>query len=172
MDLSTLAPSDAVVALRSLERRYRNLFTELDDDESPYQLATRPAADGWTALQHVAAAAWAIAASRRAVSSVLQHDEPRLDPSDVDPALRPRPSAGTGPVHERLAELGLEAAQLADRADHVAPTEWGREGIVDDGSNRRITALDALRMAVDAGVSHLRGAKITLDEVRGQPPTL
>lgn len=166
-----MAPSDAVVALRSLERRYRNLFTELDDDDdSPYQLAIRPGADGWSALQHVVAATWAIAASSRAVSAMLQHDKPRLDPSDVDPASRPRPSSGTGPVHERLAELGLEATQLADRAEHVAPAEWGREGSLDDGSGRRITALDALRMAVDAGVTHLRGAKLTLDEVRGQPP--
>lgn len=172
MDLSSLAPSDAVVALRSLERRYRSLFTGLDeDDESPDQIAIRRGADGWSAIEHVVAAARAIAASARALSVVLTRTLPQLDPIDVDPAARPRPGSPTGPVHERLAELGLEATRLADRAQRVAPADWDRQGTVDDGSGRRITALNLLRAAVDAGVTHLRAAKRTLDEVRGQDPS-
>jgi hypothetical protein len=169
MDLSKLAPSDAVVALRSLERRYRSLLTDLDeDDESPYQIAIRPGADGWSALGHVVAAARAIAASSRALSAVLTRTLPRLDPINVDPAARPRPGPPTGTVHERLAELGLEATRLADRAQRVAPAEWNRQGTVDDGSARQITALDIVRAAVDAGITHLGAAKRTLDEVRGR----
>lgn len=168
MDLSSLAPSDAVVALRSLERRYRSLFTDLDDDdESPYQIAIRPGADGWSALGHIVAAARAIAASARALSAVLTLNLPQLDPINVDPAARPRPGAPTGTVHERLAELGYEATQLADRAQRVAPADWERQGTVDDGSGRRVTALDLVRTAVDAGIAHLHAARQTLDEVRG-----
>lgn len=169
MDLSNLAPSDAVVALRSLERRYRSLFTDLDEeDESPYQIAVRPAADGWTALGHVVAAARAIAASARALSAVLTDTVPQLDPINVDPTARPRPGPPTGTVHERLAELGLEATQLADRAQGVSPADWDRKGAVDDGSGRQITALDIVRGAVDAGITHLGAAQRTLDEVRGR----
>lgn len=168
MDLSKLAPSDAVVALRSLERRYRSLFIGLGDDESPDELARRQAGNGWSALEHAVAAAWAIAASTRALDAVLSTDTPLLDPQQVDPVLRSRPGPPTGTVHERLAELGLEANQLADRVDRVSAKEWDRMGLLDDGSGRRVSALDLVRSAVDAGVTHLRAAEYVLDEVRGK----
>ncbi|HMG40723.1 MAG TPA: hypothetical protein VK611_05310 [Acidimicrobiales bacterium] len=166
MDMSKLAPADAVVALRSLERRYRALFTGLGDDESPDEVAHRKASNGWTGVEHVVAAAWAIAACDRALQRVLREDTPHLDPSDVDPALRDRPGSPTGPVHERLAELGLEANALADRVDGVAAKDWERLGLLDDSSARRVSALDIVRSAVDAGVTHLRAAELTLNEVR------
>jgi hypothetical protein len=166
MDLSKLAPSDAVVALRGLERRYRGLFAGLGEDESPDDLAHRQASNGWSALEHVVAAAWAISASARALAAVLTSDTPMLDPAQVDPGQRPRPGAPTGTVHERLAELGLEASELADRAERVPAGDWDRTGLLDDGSGRRVSALDLLRTAVDAGVTHLRAAQSALDEVR------
>jgi hypothetical protein len=166
MDLSKLAPSDAVVALRGLERRYRGLFVGLGDDETPDDLALRQAGNGWTALEHVVAAAWAISASTRALDAVLSGDSPVLDPEQVDPVLRPRPGPPTGTVHERLAELGLEANELADRVERVRAEDWDRLGLLDDGSGRRVSALDLVRTAVDAGVTHLRAAEHTLAEVR------
>lgn len=166
MDLSKLAPSDGVVALRSLERRYRGLFAGLGEDESPDDLAQRQARSGWSALEHVVAAAWAISASGRALDAVLTTESPLLDPTQVDPVLRTRPGAPTGTVHERLAELGIEANDLADRAERVVAKDWDRLGMLDDGSGRRVSALDLLRAAVDAGVTHLRGAEYALDEVR------
>ncbi|MGH9214339.1 MAG: hypothetical protein ACRD2C_27280 [Acidimicrobiales bacterium] len=170
MDLSKLAPSDAVVTLRSLERRYRGLLAGLGEDESPDDLARRQAANGWSALEHVVAAAWAISASTRALNAVLASEAPLLDPQQVDPVLRTRPGAPTGTVHERLAELGLEANELADRAERVSATDWDRMGLLDDGSGRRVSALDLLRTAVDAGVTHLRSAEYVLNEMRGQQP--
>src|SRR5512138_724163 len=118
MDLSTLAPSDAAVALRGFERRYRGLFVGLGEDESPEDLAHRPA-QGWSALEHIVAAAWAIAALDRALAAVLTTDSPTLDPADVDPAARPKPGAPTGTVHERIAELGIEDTALASRIERV-----------------------------------------------------
>src|SRR4030095_5692969 len=41
VDLSRLSPSDAAVALRGLERRYRELFEPLGEDESLCELAQR-----------------------------------------------------------------------------------------------------------------------------------
>lgn len=167
MDLSKLAPADAVVALRSLERRYRGLFAGLgEDEESPDEVAHRKAPNGWSAVEHVVAAAWDIAACHRALQRVLREDAPHLDPSDVDPALRDRPGTPSGTLHERLAELGLEANALADVVDHVAAEDWERLGFLDDSSARRVSALDIVRSAVDSGVTHLRAAEFTLDEVR------
>lgn len=166
MDLSKLAPADAVVALRSLERRYRGLFAGVGDDESPDEIARRPAANGWSAIEHVVAAAWAIAACHRALQRVLNEDVPHLDPAEVDPAQRDRPGSPTGTLHERLAELGLEANAMADAMEHVPADDWERLGLVDDGSSRRVSALDVARSAVDAGVTHLRAAEYTLGEVR------
>lgn len=166
MDLSTLAPSDAVVALRGLERRYRALFAGLGEDESPDDVARRPAANGWSALEHVVAAARAIDAAERALQAVLTRDTPLIDAADVDPGARAKPGTPTGTLHERLAELGLEANGLADRSEGVAAKDWDRWGLLDDSSSRRVTALDILRAAVDAGVTHLRAAEYVLDEVR------
>ncbi|HEY3141740.1 MAG TPA: hypothetical protein VGJ86_11455 [Acidimicrobiales bacterium] len=166
MDLSKLAPSDAVVALRGLERRYRGLFAGLGDNESPDDIALRPAGNGWSALEHIVAAAWAISAAGRALDGVLTSDTPLLDPTQVDPVLRPRPGTPTGTVHERIAELGLVANEVADRAEHVPAGDWDRIGLLDDGSGRRVSALDLLRSAVDAGVTHLKGAEYVLDDVR------
>jgi hypothetical protein len=166
MDLSKLAPGDAVVALRGLERRYRGLFAGLGDDESPDEVAHRPAPNGWSALEHVVAAAWAVAACSRALGRVLHQDTPHLDPTDVDPTLRDRPSSPSGNLHERLAELGLEANALADQVDDVPAKDWERVGLLDDSSARRVSALDIVRGAVDAGVTHLRAAEYVLNEVR------
>jgi hypothetical protein len=167
MDLSKLAPSDAVVALRSLERRYRGLFAGLGDDESPDDVARRRESDlGWSGLEHVVAAAWAIAADGRAVAAVLARDTPLLDAADVDPAARSRPGSPSGTLHERLAELGLEAASLADQVEHLPAESWDSAGLVDDRSGRSVTVLDLVRAAVDAGVTHLRAAEQVVGRVR------
>jgi hypothetical protein len=170
MDLSKLAPSDAVVALRSLERRYRGLFAGLGEDESPDDVGQRLASNGWSALEHIVAAAWAISACGRALNAVLTQENPLIDPSEIDPVLRARPGTPTGTIHERLAELGIEANQVADLAEHVGAKDWERMGLLDDGSGRRVSALDIIRIAVDAGVTHLKAAEYVLDEVRGQQP--
>lgn len=168
MDLSQLSPSDAVVALRSLERRYRGLFAGLAEDESPDDLAHRRAGE-WSAIEHVVAATRFIARANRALATVLTADSPPVAAADVDPAASPRLTAPTGPLDERLAELGSEANALADHIAHVPSGDWSRPAIIDDSSGRTITALDIARAAVDAGVTHLRDAEKVLAAVRGRP---
>jgi hypothetical protein len=168
MDLSTLSPSDAVVALRSLERRYGGLFAGLGGDESPDDVAHRRAEGGWSAVEHIVAASHGIAAADRALASVLTLDAPPLAATDIDPGAS-RPAAPTGTVDERLAELGLEANAAADRIARVPARDWTRTGVVDDGSGRTVTALDIARAAVAAGVTHLREAEAVLAAVRGRP---
>lgn len=171
MDLTKLTPADGAVTLRSLERRYRGLFAEADEHGSPDELAAEPATNGWTALEHIVAAAWDIAAGARALQALLTQDEALLDPAEVDPAARTRPTRPTGTLHERLAELGMEAAALADLVETTPAASWDRYGLLNDTSNRRVTALDVLRSAVDSGVTHLKGAEYVLDELRQDEET-
>jgi hypothetical protein len=168
MDLSSLAPSDIVVALRGLERRFRGLFAGLGEDESPDDVAHR-AVGGWSPIEHVVAAAWGISAADRALATVLTADAPTLPAADVDPDARPKPGGVTGTVHERLSELGLEANAAADRVEATPARDWAREGVV-EGTGRTVTALDLARHAVDAGVTHLREAESVLARVRRTAP--
>ena len=167
MDLSQLSPSDAAVALRGLERRYRGLFAGLGEDEAPDDVAHRTL-HGWSAIEHIVAAAWAIAAAERALAAVLTHDQPTLTAADVDPEARPKPGAPTGTVHERLSELGLEAQALASRVESTPADDWVRTAAV-EGTGRTVTALDIARSAVDAGVTHLRAAEGVLHAVARRP---
>jgi hypothetical protein len=158
MDLSKLTPADAAVTLRGLERRYRGLFSGVGDDETPDDAAHRRV-DGWSAIDHVVAAARAIGGADRALVKVLTVDTPTLDPADVRPEARPQPVAPTGTVHERLSELGYEATALADRISSASAREWAREGVVADEPPHTITALDVVRAAIEAGIGHLDAAR-------------
>ena len=169
MDLSKLTPADAAVTLRGLERRYRGLFTGVGDDETPDDVAHRRV-DGWSAIDHVVAAARAIGAADRSLAKVLTLDTPSLDPADVVPASRPQPMAPTGTVHERLSELGYEATALADLIGGASAREWAREGVVADEPPRTITALDVVRAAIDAGIGHLDAARKVLAAAVARPP--
>ena len=169
MDLSSLAPSDIVVTLRGLERRFRGLFAGLGEDETPDDVAHR-VVGGWSPIEHIVAAAWGISAADRALAAVLTDDTPTLADADVDPAARPKPGGVTGTVHERLSELGLEANAAADRVEGTPARDWVRTGVV-GGTGHAVTALDIARHGVEAGVTHLRAAEDTLASARRTPPT-
>jgi hypothetical protein len=160
------APSDMVVALKGLERRYRELFAALREDESPEEVAFRPGPDGWSAADHVVAATRRIAAASRVLEAMLIADAPRVPRQLVDPACRPEPAGTTHSVGDLLTELGRVATAAADRIGRVPANEWSRAASLDDGSGRTITALEVARMAVDAGVGHLRAAGEVLAAVR------
>jgi hypothetical protein len=168
MDLSKLTPADAAVALRGLERRYRALFAGLGDDESPDDVAHRRV-EGWSAIDHIVAAARAIGGYERTLHAVLTRDTPELSPADLDDDTHPQPVAPTGTVHERLSELGMEAVSMAGRIEGVPASDWTREGVVGEGSGRRVTAMDLVRAGVEAGVSHLDAARKVLSAVVGRP---
>lgn len=161
-------PSDAIVALRSLGRRYRGLFAGLTDDESPDDLALRNGSEGRSALDHVVAATRTITFLGRALEQILVDDDPVLHPAVIDAAEREWPDA-TGAVEDRLVELTLEADQVADRAARVAAADWGRQGRV-AGHDATVSAAAVLWDAVDSAVEHLKAAERTLAEVRRSRP--
>lgn len=159
-------PSDAVVALRSLGRRYRGVFAGLGDDESPDELAHRNGSEGRSSIDHIVAATRTITLLGRALEQVLVDDDPVLHPAVADPAERDW-SETSGTVEERIAELAWEADHLADRAAHVAAQDWARHARV-AGRDATASAASILWDAVDSAVEHLKGAERTLREVRGR----
>jgi len=165
--MTTRPPSDAVVALRSLGRRYRGLFAGLGDDESPDDLAHRVGPDGEAALDHVVAATRTITLLSRALEQLLLEDDPILHPAVADPGERSWEQAPPGTVEERLTELAWEADHLAERVERVATSDWQRTAAV-AGSDRQVSTLAIVWDAVDSAVERLKAAERTLAAVRGK----
>ena len=140
--------SDAVVALRSLRRRYRALFAGLGDDESPDDLARRKGPDGRSADDHVIAATDAIATTARTIGAALGAV-----------VSLPHDAIGAGAtVGDDIDELAAWAEALADGVEHVPAQRWADTD-----------AAASLWTAVDTAVDHLRHAEQTLSQVRGRP---
>jgi hypothetical protein len=159
-------PSDAVVALRSLGRRWRGLFAGLGDDERPDDLAHRVGADGRSALDHALRATRTLSLLGRAVEQALVDDDAVLHPAVGAPAPREwEQSAGT--VDDAIAELAHEAERLADRVEHVSAHEWQRRARV-AGQDADVGTLDVVWDAVDSALAELAAAERTLREVRGR----
>ena len=161
------SPADAVVALRSLRRRWHGLFAGLRDDERPDDLAHRTGTDGRSALDHAQHATRALSLLGRALEQVLVDEQPTLHPAVGDPTQRAWPPSDHD-VDGALAELAHEAERLADRADRVSATDWARAAPV-AGHDVDVTALALLWDAVDTAIADLRAAESTLQEVRGRP---
>lgn len=157
-------PSDAIVALRSLPRRFRSLFAGLGDDEAPDDLAHRVGPDGHSAFDHIAGASRTLTTQERTLDQVLVDDDPALDPITTDTSEREAEQQPGGTVEERISELEIDAARLAERASRASAKDWTRTGRYDDGS--AVSAADILWRAVDDAVEHLQGAERTLRDVR------
>jgi hypothetical protein len=165
--MATRPPRDAVVALRSLGRRWRALFAGLGEDETPDDLAHRPGADGQCALDHALHATRAISLLGRAVEQALVDDDAVLHPAVVDASQRVWVPQPTATVDDVLAELVHEADRLADRVEHVPAQQWQRRARV-AGQDADVGPLEVLWDAVDTSVADLKAAEATLREVRGR----
>jgi hypothetical protein len=163
--MATRPPSDAVVALRSMGRRWRGLFAGLDEDESADALAQRTGGDGRSALDHATHATRTLSLLGRALEQVVVDDEAVLHPAVANDTEREWPSSASG-VDETIDELVREAERLADRAEGVTAGDWARRASVAGGGE--VDALGVLWDAVDSAVSDLRAAEATLREVRGK----
>ena len=163
--MSARPPSDAVVALHSMGRRWRGLFAGLDEDESADALATRPGADGHSALDHATHATRTLSLLGRALEQIVVDSDAVLHPAVTDVSQREWPAATAG-VDDAIDELAHEADRLADRADGVAAGDWTRQAKTAGGGE--VDALTVLWDAVDSAVAELKAAESTLREVRGR----
>jgi hypothetical protein len=152
-DTSRVSPSDAIVTLRSLRRRFAEAFDQAEDAEV---LSRRPAG-GLSPLEHVVWTATALEAIGSALGRVLVAD----DPAVTLPAVEPSGPVGgaTGGAATVLARLGDVAHDVADAMAEVHGDTWTRTGRAPTGE---VTALDIARLAVRVSVEHLRATERTL----------
>jgi hypothetical protein len=155
IDPRSVTSRDAVVALRSFPRRYRELLVRPAHGERPEIVTGRPPGGAWSALEHASHAAAVIDAVSDALLAVQVHDSPEV-------SLEAGPS-WTASVEEVLVGLGLSCERLADAAAEISGASWNRTGRLVDGAE--VTALDLMRHAVHVGAHHLRQAQHVVEQL-------
>jgi hypothetical protein len=155
LDVSRLAPSDAVAALRSFGRRFAAVLTLLDGEDEG--VLHRAGPDGWSALDHADLAGRDLAVVADGLAKVLAGGASALHPAVIDPTARSYAHDVTQDAEAALDLVVLEAEALADRADGLAPERWAETATVAGGGE--VAALDLLREAVRATAEHLRHAE-------------
>ncbi|MGH9183558.1 MAG: DinB family protein [Acidimicrobiales bacterium] len=167
LDPDTIAPTDAVVALRSFPRRWRAALSPADaEEDTEAGLRRRPEPSTWSALEHAGHVGEVLAAADDRIRRVLVSERPELPPvGDPDERVR---AAG---YNDR--DVGAVLDALASGADRLARTV---EGVPHDGWQRtgwrdgqELTVLWMARDAVHEGSHHLRDAGRALRAARGRP---
>jgi hypothetical protein len=160
-----MQPPDAVVAVRSLPRRWRGAFAKAGDEEDREALLRRrPAGSGPSASELACRVAEALALLDGHVRRAKVSEQPDLSPADVDPAAVA--ACAEGPSDAVLDHLTGAAEALASTLDGVAPGAWLRPATLDG----HLTDLRGLaRAGAHEGTHHLRDVERVLREVRGRP---
>jgi len=152
LDLSHMGPGDAVAALRSYPRRFRELLTSVDPDELPAE-----------AVDHADHVARSVGLLGEALRQVLVADQPVLMPGVASDSEREWAHTTSSSLDDVLAFLGMECNAMADAVADVSSDAWTRTGTV-AGTGATMTALDVVREAVRTGADRLRAAERTLHE--------
>ena len=186
IDLSSMQPADAAVALRTLPRRYRDAArtastADLDDrgaDDTGSdgtgadaaaidEVASRVGPDGHSAADVVAAAADHVGLLDRTLRSALVSDSVvvprRLD--EVTPSVT-HTDGGRG-FAQAVDELGRGCTALAEVVDGADPARWTSRVATESGGTT--TPLAVLQRGVAALVGWERELAPILRAVRGRP---
>jgi hypothetical protein len=157
LDVSHLSAPDAIVALRSYPRRFRQAFAVGPDEIDIEELAHRLSPDGHSAIEALHDTTSTLVLLDQALHQVAVHDDPVLHPAVGDTDARGWPLPPGFTVMQGLDELDAEIGVLVEAAERVHGEDWNRSGrVAADGT---ITALDVLREAVLVGVHGLRRAE-------------
>jgi hypothetical protein len=142
--MSELSVRDAVVALRSFPRRYREALAGLDAD------ALRDRSGGTSILDIAADAADRLERFDAALGPVLDGRQPALGDLDAEPAASEIAGSEADGVIRRIVAA---SNSLATRAEAAPSEAWDRT-FTTDGTEH--PARWIVQQAVDAGASRLR----------------
>ena len=160
----SLAPQDAIQALRSFPRRYREVIGPFIDDEDV--LRRRPDPSTWSALEYTAHVADILEAMTPQLVEIVQKDDPPTDdPLDQDARAVDRGYNDMEPS-DVLEWLSRSATTAADTCAGFSPDDWSRKAEFPYGQRELI---DVVRNMVHEGVHHLRDVERVLRAVIGKP---
>ena len=161
----TIMPVDAIVAIRSFGRRYREALGLLQDDEDPEDLVRRrPDPSTWSALEYAAHVRGVLELFDQRVRRALVED----DPSVPNVRLDENPWEGHDPddgVQEVLAGIAEASARLAQVLEDADGDDWNRT-VRRDGDE--LSVLWMARNTVHEGAHHLRDLDKVLRAARAR----
>ncbi len=161
-----LSPRDAVVALRSFPRRYREVFASIEGDDSLDAVAARLGPDGQSAAEVVSDVTRTWALLTEALRQIVFTEDAVLHPAVGDARQRSWEATPPDRIDDTLVLLGHEAEALVDLVQRVTTSQdWSREASVAGGGT--VTAVAVLRDAVQVGADGLGQTERILRAVRG-----
>lgn len=163
IDLSHLAPSDAVAALRSYPRRYLDVLQPVNDDQTA-ELAHRIGPDGQSSIQILSDVTRTLVVLGEALHQISVNPTPVVHAAVVDPAERQWDTPPPEDLADALAFFADEAGGLSEAVGHVPAEAWTRTGTVAGGGS--VSAIDVVREAVRVGRAGLSDIEQTLAAVR------
>jgi hypothetical protein len=161
-DGTLLTIADAVVALRSMGRRWREAFKGLQDEV----LRRRPDAKTWSPLEYAAHTRDVLALVGWGMAQVLEGGRPSF-PDIVADEDAPDHGYNDLDPEQVLAELAANAERIAARAKRALPEHWSRTGTAGGGE---VDAGWLLRHAAHDASHHLKDVERILAPVRPPDP--
>jgi S-DNA-T family DNA segregation ATPase FtsK/SpoIIIE len=154
LDYDSIAPSDAVVAIRSFPRRFREEFDKVEKDDV---LQRRPDAKTWSAIEYTAHVADLFDAFTELFRRWRADDGAKVDDIFFDPDKRAEERHYSDrKKDEVLAALDASAKALADAIEKVGSSDWTRTATFPWGERDMLTMV---RNAVHEGAHHLRDVR-------------
>ncbi len=167
LDYDTLLPVDAVAALRSYPRRYRELLPARDDDDKPDGvIRRRPEPTVWSALEYAAHVADVEDDLAEAIRRMTVEDHPTLA-GGSDPDQRAIDAKYNERDREAVVTHLKDACERTAKVIADVPNNaWSRTATFPFGER---DALTMARNAVHEGSHHLRDVAAVLSRVIGRP---
>lgn len=148
IDEDDISVPDAIAAIRSFPRRYREALAPVPPDA----LRTRPDPDTWSVLEYAVHAREVLELLAQTLPIVLEHPDSHFPPIDVTEATSTRPEWVLDPD---LVLAGIQEATdaLAARAEETPVAAWDRTFTIGDETH---PASWILSHAAHEGAHHLR----------------
>lgn len=162
-DPSSIAPTDAAIALRSFPRRYRALLLPVVDPVVEAR-AQQVGPEGVSALELAADTVRTWLIQREALRQTQVNDLPLFHPAVIDPVQRNWHNPVVETCEAVLEQLTDLAGEFADDLGAIHGDQWYRSGTAAGAGS--VTALQLLDAAVTVGSENLRRIERTLASIR------